>query len=194
MADKKSIHVLHVDLTEESIHTVELEPEFVRNYIGGTGLAIKILWDETKADTAPFSEENALIFMIGPLTGTIVPSSSRYVAASISPLTGIWGEGYGGGSFPRALSRTPYRGIVVKGQAKGPVTLWIDSGGARIVSADHLWGKDTFEVDEILKKEAGQKAGVITIGVAGEKQVKMASIVGDGKAARVAARCGLGAG
>ncbi len=193
MTNKQSIKLLYVDLTEQTTRTMKLAPEFVRHYIGGTGLAARMLWDETQADTAPFSEENVLIFMIGPLTGTIVPASSRYVAASISPLTGIWGESYGGGSFPRALSRTPYRGIVIKGKAKGPVTLWIDGSGARIASAEHLWGKDTFAVDEILKKEAGPKAGVITIGVAGEKQVKMAAIVGDGKAARVAARCGLGA-
>jgi aldehyde:ferredoxin oxidoreductase len=80
--------VLWVDLTEGKIEARDYGEEIVKKYIGGAGLAAKILWDETTADTDPFAPENLLIFMAGPLTGR-VRQSSRYIVAGISPLTNI---------------------------------------------------------------------------------------------------------
>ncbi|MFC2047837.1 aldehyde ferredoxin oxidoreductase family protein [Chloroflexota bacterium] len=185
--------ILRVDLSEGTIAIEELDEKTLRSYIGGSGLAAKIIWDETTADTEPLSEENVLTFMIGPLTGTPVPMGNRYSVAAISPLTGIWGEAHAGGTWGYTLGHTPYMGIVFKGQAKRPVYLWIDDAEAKIVEASHLWGKDTYEVDELLKRDRGEKVSTLSIGRAGEKLVKLACVMSDGRGARAAGRCGLGA-
>ncbi|MFC2066946.1 aldehyde ferredoxin oxidoreductase N-terminal domain-containing protein [Chloroflexota bacterium] len=193
MASDYTRKILWVDLTEEKITIRDMDREAARKFIGGAGLAARILWDETGADTQPLSEENPLIFMIGPLSGTAVPSSSRYTVAAISPLTNIWGEAHAGGSWAYALARTPFMGIVIKGKARKPVYLWINNDEVEIRDASHLWGRDTWETDDLLKKETDDGASVSTIGQASEKMVRFASVMGDGKASKAAARCGLGA-
>lgn len=185
--------ILWVDLTRGRVESQDLDKEAARKFVGGAGLAAKILWDETKADTQPFSEENPLIFMIGPLSGTAVPSSSRHTVAAISPLTNIWGEAHAGGTWAYALAHTPFMGIVIKGKAKKPVYLWINNSEVELKDASHLWGKDTWETDDLLKKETDDRASVSTIGQAGENMVKLAAVMSDGRASRAAARCGLGA-
>lgn len=184
--------ILWIDLSEEKVAIKDLDMEMARKYIGGVGFAAKLLWDETNADTEPLSSENPLIFMTGPLTG-IVPSSSRYIVAAISPLTNIWGEAHAGGSWAAELKNAGFDGIVLKGKSKKPVYLWIRDGTVEIVDARHLWGKDTYEVHGLLRKETDEMACVATIGRAGEKLVRIACVMNDGKAGRAAARCGLGA-
>ncbi|MFC2020016.1 aldehyde ferredoxin oxidoreductase family protein [Chloroflexota bacterium] len=184
--------VLWVDLTTGDIGTRVFDEELSRQYLGGAGLAAKILWEETTADTDPLSPENPLVFMIGPVTGTM-RSSSRYTVAGLSPLTGIWGEAHSGGDWGDELGHTPFKGIVVKGKAAKPVYLWLHNGEAELRDAGHLWGKDTFEVEGLLKRETDEKACVATIGPAGERLVRVACIMNDGKKGRAAASCGLGA-
>lgn len=185
--------ILRLDLTTGDIDYEYLEEPTARKYIGGVGLAAKILWDETTPDTDPLSPENELIFMTGPLTGSILPKSSRYIVAGISPLTGIWGQAHAGGRFADELRHAGFDGIVVKGQSSKPVYLWLHNGKAEIRDATHIWGKDTYEVSELLQQETDRKASVACIGVAGERLVKIASVMNDGKQGRAAARCGLGA-
>jgi len=185
--------ILRIDLTTGTIDHQSLEESIVRKFIGGVGLAAKIIWDETTVDTDPFSPENELVFMTGPLTGTAMPKSSRYIVAGISPLTGIWGHAHAGGRFADELKHTGFDGIVIKGQSSKPVYLWINDGKAEIRDAAHVWGKDTWEVSEVLQLETDTKASVSCIGVSGEKLVKIAGIMNDGKQGRAAARCGLGA-
>ena len=185
--------ILRLDLTTGDIDYEYLDEQTARKYIGGVGLAAKMLWDETTPDTAPLSPENELVFMTGPLTGSILPKSSRYIIAGISPLTGIWGQAHAGGSFADELRHAGFDGIVVKGQSSKPVYLWINNGKAEIRDAAHIWGKDTYEVAELLQQETDSKASVACIGVAGERLVKIAGVMNDGKQGRAAARCGLGA-
>lgn len=89
MALAYSRKILRVDLNSEKVTSQEIDQEDAGKFIGGAGLAAKMLWDETGRDTQPLSEENPLIFMISPLTGTAVPSSRRYNVVAISPLTNI---------------------------------------------------------------------------------------------------------
>ena len=185
--------ILRLDLASGDIDYEYLEEQTARKYIGGVGLAVKILWDETTPDTAPLSPENELVFMTGPLTGSILPKSSRYIVAGISPLTGIWGQAHAGGRFADELRHAGFDGIVVKGQSNKPVYLWINNGKAEIRDAAHIWGKDTYEVAELLQQETDSMASVACIGVAGERLVKIAGVMNDGKQGRAAARCGLGA-
>ena len=185
--------ILRLDLTTGDVSYQYLDELTARKYIGGVGLAAKTLWDETTPNTEPLSPENELIFMAGPLTGSILPKSSRYIIAGISPLTGIWGQAHSGGSFADELRHAGLDGIVVKGQASKPVYLWLHNQKAEIRDAAHVWGKDTYEVAELLKPGTDRKASVACIGLAGEKLVRIAGVMNDGKQGRAAARCGLGA-
>ena len=91
--------ILRVDLTSQKIDSREPDKDVARKFIGGAGLAARIIWDETGSDTQPFSAETPFVFMIGPLTGTAVPSSSRYTVSTLSPLTGMWGGKFSIGRY-----------------------------------------------------------------------------------------------
>jgi aldehyde:ferredoxin oxidoreductase len=185
--------ILRLDLSSGEKNIESIEEQTARKYIGGVGLSAKILWDETTPDTPPLSPDNELVFMTGPLTGSIMPSSSRHIVAGISPLTGIWGQAHAGGRFADELRHAGFDGVVIRGQASKPVYLWINDGRVEIRDAAHVWGKDTWEVSDTLQQETDNRASVSCIGVAGEKLVKIAGIMNDGKQGRAAARCGLGA-
>ena len=91
--------------------------------------------------------------MTGPLTGSHLPKSSRYIIAGISPLTGIWGQSHAGGSFADELRHAGLDGIIITGQSSKSVYLWIKNGKVEIRDATHIWGKDTYEVSNILQQE-----------------------------------------
>lgn len=185
--------LLRVDMTTGHVDDEAIKETTLRKYLGGSGLAAKILMEETGADTDPLSGENLLIFMTGPFAGTNVPCSGRHEVVAKSPLTGIWGEASVGGSWGVMLKRAGYDGIVVKGAAPDPLYLWINNGKAELRSASHLWGKDSFEVDGIVKSETDSKAEITSIGQGGENLASIACIMNDGTDGRAAGRCGLGA-
>lgn len=194
MAPHFSFRILRVDLARGRFEHEDFDEKTMKTFIGGSGIGTKIVWEETDKTTDPLSPENPLIVMAGPLTGTAVPGSSRITIAALSPLTGIWGETHTGGSWPDEFRRTGFDGIVINGKAKEPVYLWVNNGEANIVSASHLWGKDTYELDDLLKKETDPKSVTLGIGPAGEKQVRIACLISGGRSeARAGARCGLGA-
>jgi aldehyde:ferredoxin oxidoreductase len=93
----KSWKILRVDLTEREINDEEIHIEKLKQYLGGSGIGAKILYDETSAITNTLGPENILIFMTGIFTGSFVPSSGRHSVISKSPLTGIYGESDIGG-------------------------------------------------------------------------------------------------
>ena len=101
-----------IDLSTGKSSLVEVDSSLLRQYIGGVGLAARILWDETSPTTDPFSPENRLLFMIGPLTGK-VPMSSRAVVCGLSPLNNAWGEATIGGSWGAEFNNTGLSGIVI---------------------------------------------------------------------------------
>ncbi len=184
--------ILRVDLEQESAEVVPLEDSLLRKYIGGVGLGARILWEETSAATDPFSPENRLMFMGGPLTG-MVPWSSRAAVCALSPLNNAWGEATLGGTWAAEFRKTGLTGIVITGRAREPVYLYIHDDDVQIKPASHLWGQDTFAAHDLLREETDPKASVAAIGRAGERLVRMAGIVCDGPHSRIAARCGLGA-
>jgi aldehyde:ferredoxin oxidoreductase len=186
-------NILEVDLTSGKVKVRKIDGKTLQKFIGGIGIAAKILWDETKPNTKAFSSENLLVFMTGPLTGSPMPTSSRCVIAGISPLTNIWGEAHVGGNFADGLRRSGFDGVIVRGKSTGPVYIWIHDSEVEIRDASSVWGFDTWKAEVLLRNETDKKAIVATIGPAGEKLVKFASIVCNGVKSRVAARCGLGA-
>ena len=105
-----------VNLDKATSEIVEVDAGDLRKYLGGAGLGAKITWDETSAATDPFSPENRLMFMNGPLTGK-VPQSSRTAVCGLSPANDAWGEAFMGGSWGAEFARTGLSGVVISGRA-----------------------------------------------------------------------------
>jgi len=185
--------ILRIDLTSRSVAEEGLNPGELRQFIGGSGLGAKILFRETDQNTDPLGPENVLIYLTGPFVGTPVPTSGRHCIVAKSPLTGIWGEADAGGKFGVWLKSVGYDGLVVRGASESPVYVYIGEGKTEIRDARHLWGKDTYEIEGLLESDLGHEIAISCIGIAGENLVKFASIMHEGKHARAAGRCGLGA-
>ena len=185
--------ILRINLSNKEIKKEDLKKEDLKKYIGGSGLGAKYLHELTGGDTDPLGEDNALIFMTGPLTGTKSFSSDRFEVITKSPLTGIYGEANCGGKWGSMLKKSGYDGIVITGKSKTPVYIQIVNKDVKILDASDIWGKDIFETDALFKKKISSKSEVACIGPAGEKLVSYAVISTDGKYARVAGRVGVGA-
>ncbi|HUT82936.1 MAG TPA: aldehyde ferredoxin oxidoreductase family protein [Candidatus Bathyarchaeia archaeon] len=183
--------VLEVDLTNEKISTMNPPKNDYREFIGGSGLAAKLIFNELTKELDPLSPENPLIFFNGPLVGTKVPNCGRHVVLAKSPLTNILGEANSGGKFGAYLKFLGYDGIIFRGKAKKPVMLMIFDKNIELIDATHLWGKNVFEVEKILKQRFEKVSSFATIGIAGEKLVKVAALMNDGD--RAAGRTGMGA-
>jgi aldehyde:ferredoxin oxidoreductase len=182
--------LLDIDLTKQGISDYKIPKEHFRKYIGGKGIATRILLDEFKGGDA-LSPENILIYMTGPLTGMNVPGAGRHVVVTKSPLTGFYGEAYAGGFFGSELKRTGYDGIIFRGKSTEPSYLSILEGQAELHDANSLWGKTTGETEDILRETHGPKSKVSSIGPAGENLVLFAAIINDRN--RANGRCGVGA-
>ncbi|SHH52261.1 aldehyde ferredoxin oxidoreductase family protein [Clostridium grantii] len=185
--------ILRIDLTTGELHNTFYDEDTLRKYLGGSGLGARILYDETNSDTDPLGPENLLIFLTGPTEGTRMPNAGRYQVITRSPLTGSWGEANSGGKWGVKLKKAGYDGVIFKGISPKPVYLNITEEKAELLDASDLWGKDSFETDEILRERHGKKACTCDIGIGGEKMSLLSCIMNDGVDGRTAGRCGVGA-
>ena len=184
--------ILRVNLTDGKSSTEALSEGDARMFLGGRGLAIKLLYRELKPGIDPLGIENKLVFSVGPVNAVGVPGDTRFVVAGKSPLTGIWGEGNCSGWFADGLKKSGYDALIVEGISESPVYIWIDNENVEIRDAKHLWGKWTAETESKIKKEVGIKdAAVIAEGPAAENLVKFSAVTHT--AHRAAGRTGLGA-
>jgi len=186
-------NILSIDLTSKKITKKEISRNDVQKFFLGSGMAAKILYDDLDPSTGPLDPENPLLFLAGLFTGTMIPTACKLSACAKSPLTGIWNEATVGGHWPSALRSTGYDGIMLTGKSEKPVYLFISDEKTEIRPAEHLWGKDTYETDEILTKENGNGVRIACIGQAGENLSRIASIACDGIISRQAGRGGIGA-
>lgn len=185
--------LLEVNLTKGRIFQRQIEEAIYKKYLGGSGIAGRILLNNANPPPEPLHPDNPIIFFAGLLTGTMVPGASRISICSRSPLTKIWGEATTGGSFGAELKYSGLDGILIRGKAERPVYLWIHDGKAELRPAEILWGKDTFETAWRIRQETDEEAKVASIGPAGESLVKISSIIFEGQHSRAAGRTGLGA-
>ncbi len=184
--------ILRVNLSKKTIHSEDLPMQLAKQFIGGRGLASKILSDEVAPTVDAFSAENKLIFATGPLTSTTAPTGGRYMVITKGPLTGTIASSNSGGFFGAKLKNTGYDLIVFEGKAAAPCYLYLDDEKAELRDASHVWGKNTHETTDILLAEVNiESAKVACIGQAGEKLALMASIMNDKH--RAAGRTGVGA-
>ncbi|TGE35372.1 aldehyde:ferredoxin oxidoreductase [Desulfosporosinus fructosivorans] len=156
-------------------------------FLGGKTLAAKIIYDSFKSKVEAFSEENILVITTAPLTSSTSPCSSRFNVSTISPLTGLLVSSNCGGSFGLHLRRAGYDGLIIGGISKDKVYLDVTDEKITIKNADHLWGKNTGEVQELL---GGKNIGKFVIGIAGENMVRYAAVI---SGERAAGRGGVGA-
>lgn len=185
--------LLRVNLTTGQISDEPLNETWAMQYIGGSGLAARYLYDLVDQSTIPLGLENPLIMMAAPLTGTHAPSSSRHAFVAKSPLTGLFGESNVGGFTGHELRRAGYDGIIFTGRSPRPVYLLVREGQPpELREAQHLWGLDTYQTQTKIIAESGdKKTRVACIGPAGENLVHFAAIMNAD--ARVAGRTGMGA-
>ena len=183
--------LLVIDLTNEKFSESDIHKDYLPEYLGGRGLAIRLLWDLIKPGTDPLSPENFLILAPGPLTGYPLPSSGKLVIAAKSPLTYGYGDGNIGTKTAVEIRKAGYDAVVIKGIAPKPVVLYIERGKVEFRSADDLWGLGTHEAEERLIKEFGKDVGTLLIGPAGEKLIKYATVLSE--YGRSAGRPGMGA-
>ncbi|MFQ5831250.1 MAG: aldehyde ferredoxin oxidoreductase family protein [Candidatus Thorarchaeota archaeon] len=181
--------ILRVDLTRESTSIMALDENIAKHFIGGSGYASKLLYEIMDPTVEPLGPDNMLLFMTGPLTGTIAPSTGRLVVCGKSPLTGFWGEAHIGGHFGASVKFSGFDGILLTGRAKEPVYLHVRNEVPEIHLAAGLWGMKSDETQEVLRRKLG-RVRTACIGPAGENLVRFASVVTD---ERTAARCGMGA-
>jgi aldehyde:ferredoxin oxidoreductase len=184
--------ILRIDLSQQETKDEPLDMEWMRKLLGGRGYAAKILFEEVGPKVDPLSGENRLIIMTTPLVGSGFICGNKIQVVARSPLTGIWGDATFSPRFGLELKKAGYDGIVVQGASIEPVYVWIKDGKTEIRNASGLWGKDSYETFESIKKELGdENARIVGIGPSGEKQLKLACIVSDD--GRAAGRGGMGA-
>jgi aldehyde:ferredoxin oxidoreductase len=183
--------LLFVDLTTGKMKAETPDETLYKDFIGGYGLGARILYSRQKAGVDPLGPGNIFGLITGPLTGTPATFGCRYAAVAKSPLTYGWGDANSGGYFGPHLKFAGYDGVFFTGISEKPVYLFIDNGKAELRDAAHLWGKYTYETDDILQSEHGKATRVVSIGPAGEKISLVASLINHGGSA--AARSGLGA-
>jgi len=181
---------LTIDLTNQTHEICPLDMEIARQFIGGRGLGVRLLWDLVGPDVEPLSPENALIFTTGPITGSGSQTSNRFNVSSKSPLTGTILHANSGGWWGMQFKRTGYDALIVRGKAKAPVIIEITAQGVEIKDADQLWGTGVFETTQALGQDRNNR-NVLCIGPAGENLVRIASIMNDKE--RALARGGPGA-
>ena len=172
--------ILRVDLTREQITEERLPEATLRKYLGGTGLGVKIMYDEVPAGVEWSDPANRMIWTAGVLAGTRAPGSGQHAVTTKGPLTNLFVASHANGFFGARLKFAGYDAVIVQGAAKRWVYLYIHDGVAELRDATHLLGKDTWETQELLPKEVGERqASVSCIGPAGENMVRYACICND---------------
>ncbi|MEK7849039.1 MAG: aldehyde ferredoxin oxidoreductase N-terminal domain-containing protein, partial [Chloroflexota bacterium] len=163
--------VLYVDLTTGDTREEPLDRELVRHFIGGWGIQNKLAYDLIPPRVDPLSPDNWLIVGTGPFVGTDVPGGAEVMVTTKFPLNNAFATAAGGGAFALRLKTTGYDQVVIGGRARSPVYLLITERGAELHDARHLWGKDTFETDDILRAQY-EPCGIIPNNPAGENLVR----------------------
>ena len=170
---------LRVNLSTGKIWTEDTIEKY-KDYLGGTGLGYKVIWDEMKPETKPFDPESRLIFGIGPMAGTGAPCNGRTAITSLFPT--CWpkplvGTGHMGGQFAAELKYAGYDSIIIEGKADKPVWLSIVDDKVEIKDARKIWGQGIRRATAEITQELGPEACVAAIGQAGENLVPMSVIM-----------------
>jgi len=184
--------ILRVNLSNRSYDIEEPNERFYRKYLGGRALGLYYMLKEVATRVSPFDSKNKIIFAPSIITGSPIPGTSRHSVVSKSPLTGGYAESEAGGYWGVELKKAGFDAVIVEGKSEKTCYISIVNNNISIKDASHIWGKDTGEAQEIIRKEVGYpKARVAIIGQGGENLVRFACIVND--LTHINGRSGLGA-
>jgi aldehyde:ferredoxin oxidoreductase len=156
---------LFVDLTHRELRWEAQEESIYRNFLGGYGVGVRVIYSRQAKGIHPFNQESHLGFVTGLLTGLRGLISPRYTVVGKSPLTGTWGDANSGGFFGPRLKSAGADAIFFFGSSPTPVYLVLENGKGHLVSADDIWGKDAVETDDALKRRLGKQAEVVVSGL-----------------------------
>ncbi|WML37036.1 aldehyde ferredoxin oxidoreductase family protein [Clostridium sp. OS1-26] len=183
--------VLRINLNDKTFKFEVLDIDKAKKYLGSRGLGVKTLFDEVDPKIDPLSPDNKFIIATGPLTGTPVPTSGRFMVVTKSPLTGTIAIANSGGKWGAELKAAGYDMLIVEGKSDTPVYVNIVDDKVEFKDASKAWGKLVLETTTMLQNETDAKAKVLCIGPAGEKLSPMAAVMND--VDRAAGRGGVGA-
>jgi len=182
--------ILRVDVGRRTFSVEEYPEEDMLLYVGGRGIGAKLLFDDFHFGADALSPANRLVFVTGPLTGTPLIYSGKWMVVTKSPLTGSYTRSVSGGLFGVALKRAGFDALIIEGASEKPIYLFIGGGKVEFRDASDYWGL-TKAVQERIKGELNTKGlGIACIGPAGENLVRFAAIVSGN---RTASRGGAGA-
>ena len=182
--------IARIDLTSGDIKYEGINEEDARKYIGGRGLGVKYVFDNGPS-VDPFSQDNILCFLVGPLSGTNVTMSGRMAVVTKSPLTGGVTDSHHGGWSGARLRWAGLDGLIFKGKAKKRVYAYVEGGKVELRDASDLWGKGAHETVKTLLARHGEDVSVISIGQGGENLSRFGNWINEND--RASGRGGTGA-
>jgi aldehyde:ferredoxin oxidoreductase len=181
---------LRIDVSSGRAERVPVSETLLRQYLGGSGLGVRLLLDEGGAAADPLGPEARLVFAFSPLVGSPLTTSAKFAVVCRSPLTERINDSLAGSGFAIAGKHTGCDAIVIVGRAEEPSVLVIDDGNVRLEPAEDLRGATCPVAEEQLRARLGPDFRIASIGPAGERAVRYATISHDG---RHAGRGGSGA-
>src|SRR6056297_2092379 len=183
--------ILRVNLATGEIKKEPLNKEWAADYIGARGLGTRYFIEEVSPKVDPLGPDNHLIFATGATTGSLGTSTGRFEVVTKGPLTGTIAGSNSGGLFGPELKFAGYDMVIFTGVSKKPVYLYINDDQVELRSAEHLWGKSTYETTDAVVQETNPDAKVACIGPGGENMARIACIMNDKD--RATGRTGVGA-
>jgi len=174
----------------DGVERVPLDEAVLRECLGGSGLGARLLLDEGGAITDPLSPEAPLIFAFSPLVGSPLTTSAKFAVVSKSPLTGRFNDSLASSGFALVGKRCGCDALVIVGRAAELSVLVVDDGEVRLEPAEDVRGDSCPIAEEKLRARLGPDFRIASIGPAGERAVRYATISHDG---RHAGRGGSGA-
>jgi aldehyde:ferredoxin oxidoreductase len=181
---------LKIDVSRGTVERVPLSDDLLRQYIGGSGLGARLLLDEGGATADPLAPDAPLVFAFSPLVGSPLTTSAKFAVVSRSPLTERFNDSLASSGFALAGKRAGGDALVIVGRAPSLSVLVVDDGEVRLESAEDLRGAACPVAEEALRARLGADFRIASIGPAGERGVRYATISHDG---RHAGRGGSGA-
>ena len=169
--------ILVVNLNESKTYEINLDKNLIAKFLGGRGLGAYFLSKHVDPETDPLSKENKLIFMNGPLAGSLIPGNNKVCVTFKSPLTNTYSYSLCGGHWGPELKFAGFDGLIIEGKAKEPVYLWIHDE-VEVKSAEKVWGKTIPHAEGMIRTEIEDdgRAQIALIGPSGEKKAKYATI------------------
>ncbi len=187
----KDNKVLYINLSQKEVYQKEITSEDRKDFIGGTGINTKILYESEAMYNDALSEKNILIFGAGPAVGSGLLAGNRCTITAKSPITDLYGDSNVGGRFSTMMRSVGFDNIVVTGKSNTPTYVFINKvGEIQFFDATEIWSLRTDEVTDFIENRHGKHCTVASIGPAGANLVRFSNIIIDKKHA--AGRMGMG--